>query len=119
MEDLDTQQHLVNGIKKVSEADIIKQAQQIEHVILPAILKKNGDGEDYRFWKGVLDTMNWALFLIDFSIRLEGRMIRQRHENLYLKNLSVKLESELQQYTTMERFMTGEIIKEYFKNIQP
>lgn len=119
MEDLETQQHLVNGIKKVSEAEIIKQAQQIENVILPAILKKSGDGEDYRFWKGVLDTMNWSLFLIDYSIRLEGRMIRQRHENLYLKNLAAKLEMELNQYTTMERFMTGEIIKEYFKNIQP
>lgn len=118
LEDLETQKALVNGIKKVDQNKILDQAQQLEHKILPAILEKaKGDteNENYKYWRGVLDSLNWALHVIDYSIRLEERCIRYRHTNQYYKTLAAKLEGELAQYSTMERFLTADLMKQFLK----
>jgi hypothetical protein len=118
LEDLEQQKALVNGIKKVSQSDLIDQAQQLEHKILPAILQKaNGDteNENYKYWRGVLDSLNWALHVIDYSIRLEERCLRYRHTQQYYKTLAAKLEGELAQYTTMERFLTADLMTQFLK----
>jgi hypothetical protein len=119
LEDLEAQKALVNGIKKVPESTIIDQAQQLEHKILPAILEKSkGDVNDsnYQYWRGVLDSLNWALHVIDYSIRLEDRLTRRKHELSYFKELSARLERELDKYTTMDRVLTTELINDYTKN---
>lgn len=118
LEDLETQKALVNGIKKVPQRVILDQAQQLEHKTLPLILEKaKGNVEDptYQFWRGVLDSLTWALHVIDYSIRLEERITRLKHNHAYYKDLCAKLERELDKYTTMERIMTTDLINDYTK----
>jgi hypothetical protein len=116
MEDLETQKQLINGIKKVPEAKIIDQAQQLEHKILPAILQKAGGdvtNENYVYWRSVLDSLNWLLHITDYSIRLEERITRTKHNLAYYQKLCVRLEKELDKYTTMDRVLTTELINDY------
>jgi hypothetical protein len=119
LESLEQQKALVNGIKKIPESQILDQAQQLEHKILPAALEKfNGDieNENYKYWRGVLDSLNWALHVVDYSIRLEEKITRIKHRLSYEQNLNLKLERELEQYTTMDRFITTELITDYTQN---
>lgn len=116
LEDLETQKALVNGIKKVPQAKIIDQAQQLEHKILPAILQKAGgdtSNENYQYWRNVLDSLNWLLHITDYAIRLEERVTRIKHNLAYYQQLTVRLERELDKYTTMDRFLTTELITDY------
>jgi hypothetical protein len=116
LEDLETQKQLVTGIKKVPQSKIIDQAQQLEHKILPAILQKAGgdvNNENYVYWRSVLDSLNWLLHITDYSIRLEERVTRTKHTLAYMQGLASRLERELDKYTTMDRFLTTELINDY------
>jgi hypothetical protein len=116
LEDLETQKALVNGIKKVPQAKIIDQAQQLEHKILPAILQKAGGdvtNENYVYWRSVLDSLNWLLHVTDYAIRLEERVSRIKHQLVYYQKLSARLEVELATYTTMDRVITTDLITDY------
>jgi len=116
LEDLEAQKALVNGIKKMQPGEVIDQAQQLENIILPRVLAKHGpESTEYKFWKGVLDSLNWLLHITDYSIRLEERIIRHRHNLDYYKNLTVRLERELEHYTTVDRVMTTDLINSYTK----
>jgi hypothetical protein len=116
LDDLETQKALVNGIKKMPQSKVIDQAQQLEHSILPSILAKAGgnvNDTNYVFWRGVLDSLNWLLHITDYSIRLEERISREKHQNEYLRTLAVKLQRELDNYSTMERFITNDLVNSY------
>ena len=114
LEDLETQKALVNGMKKMKPHEVIDQAQQLENSILPKILAKHGaESAEYKFWKGVLDSMNWLLHITDYSIRLEERIVRLKHNLDYYQRLTMKLERELDHYTTLDRVMTNDLIHSY------
>lgn len=117
LEDLETQQHLVNGLKKVPISSIVDQAQQLEHQILPALEKKYGlTHEQYTYWKGVLDSLNWLLHVMDYVERLERRLMRVQHQLKYYQDLAVKLDQEIQHFTTLERFLTLDLVKKAMNN---
>lgn len=117
LEDLESQKNLVNGIKKVSITQIIDQAQQLQNIILPSLEKKYGLTHDqYIYWKGVLDSLNWLLYVLENTERLERKLIQVRHQLMYYKELTAKLEKELDHYTSMENFMMKELIQKALKN---
>lgn len=117
VEDLETQQQLIQGLKKVPTSTVIDQAQQLEHQILPALEKKYGiTHEQYTYWKGVLDSLNWLLHVMDYLERLERRLMRVQHQLKYYQDLAVKLEQELQHYTTVERYLTIDLLNKAMKD---
>jgi hypothetical protein len=117
LEDLESQQNLVNGLKKVNISQIIDQAQQLQYKILPSLEQKYGlQHEQYIYWKGVLDSLNWLLYVMDNTERLERKLIQVRHQLMYYKDLNAKLEKELQHFTTMENFMMKELIQKSLSN---
>lgn len=111
-ESLDNQAKLVDGLKKVEVAAMIDQAQQLDTQIIPAIIRKHGDqSAEARFWKGVLDTIVWAMYLVDHSDSLNRQLIRTQHMLGYYQNYNRELQQELNYYTTLERFITEDQLK--------
>ena len=111
-ESLDHQAKLVDGLKKVEVGAMIDQAQQLEKQIIPAIIKKHGENSaEFLFWKGVLDTVLWAMYLVEHSERLNKRLIRTQHMLGYFQNHNEDLQEELNFYTTLERFITQDQLK--------
>ena len=116
-ESLDNQAKLVDGLKKVEVAAMIDQAQQLDTQIIPAIIRKHGDqSAEARFWKGVLDTIVWAMYLVDHSDSLNRQLIRTQHMLGYYQNYNRELQQELNYYTTLERFITEDQLKKAIKN---
>jgi hypothetical protein len=111
-EELDNQAKHVDGLKKVEMATMVDQAQQLDSQIIPAIIKKHGENSaEFRFWKGVLDTVIWAMYLVDHSDTLNRRLIRTQHMLGYYQNYSRELNEDLNYYTTLERFITQDQLK--------
>jgi hypothetical protein len=111
-ENLDTQAKLVDGLKKVEVGAMIDQAQQLETQIIPAIIRKHGDqSTEAKFWKGVLDTIVWAMYLVDHSDSLKRQLIRTQHMLGYYQNFGREMQEELNYYTTLERFITEDQLK--------
>lgn len=111
-ENLDVQAKLVDGLKKVEIASMVDQAQQLDAQIIPAIIKKHGEqSTEAKFWKGVLDTVIWAMYLVDHSERLHRRLVRTQHMLGYFQNHNQELQDELNYYTTLERFITQDQLK--------
>jgi hypothetical protein len=111
-ESLDNQAKLVDGLKKVEVAAMIDQAQQLETQIIPAIIRKHGDqSTEAKFWKGVLDTIVWAMYLVDHSDSLRRQLIRTQHMLGYYQNFGREMQEELNYYTTLERFITQDQLK--------
>jgi hypothetical protein len=116
-ESLDNQAKLVDGLKKVEVAAMIDQAQQLDTQIIPAIIRKHGDqSAEARFWKGVLDTIVWAMYLVDHSDSLNRQLIRTQHMLGYYQNYNRELQQELNYYTTLERFITEDQLKKAIQN---
>ena len=116
-ESLDNQAKLVDGLKKVEVATMIDQAQQLDTQIIPAIIRKHGDqSAEAKFWKGVLDTVIWAMYLVDHSDSLNRQLIRTQHMLGYYQNYNRELQQELNYYTTLERFITEDQLKKAIKN---
>jgi hypothetical protein len=116
-ESLDNQAKLVDGLKKVEVAAMIDQAQQLDTQIIPAIIRKHGDqSAEAKFWKGVLDTVIWAMYLVDHSDSLNRQLIRTQHMLGYYQNYNRELQQELNYYTTLERFITEDQLKKAIKN---
>jgi hypothetical protein len=116
-ESLDNQAKLVDGLKKVEVAAMIDQAQQLDTQIIPAIIRKHGDqSAEAKFWKGVLDTIVWAMYLVDHSDSLNRQLIRTQHMLGYYQNYNRELQQELNYYTTLERFITEDQLKKAIKN---
>jgi hypothetical protein len=116
-ESLDNQAKLVDGLKKVEVAAMIDQAQQLDTQIIPAIIRKHGDqSAEARFWKGVLDTIVWAMYLVDHSDSLNRQLIRTQHMLGYYQNYDRELQQELNYYTTLERFITEDQLKKAIQN---
>jgi hypothetical protein len=116
-ESLDNQAKLVDGLKKVEVATMIDQAQQLDTQIIPAIIRKHGDqSAEAKFWKGVLDTIVWAMYLVDHSDSLNRQLIRTQHMLGYYQNYNRELQEELNYYTTLERFITEDQLKKAIKN---
>jgi hypothetical protein len=111
-ESLDNQAKLVDGLKKVEVAAMIDQAQQLDTQIIPAIIRKHGDqSTEAKFWKGVLDTIIWAMYLVDHSDSLNRQLIRTQHMLGYYQNFGREMQEELNYYTTLERFITEDQLK--------
>lgn len=111
-EELDNQAKHVDGLKKVEVATMVDQAQQLESQIIPAIIKKHGENSaEFRFWKGVLDTVIWAMYLVDHSDSLRRQLIRTQHMLGYYQNFGREMQEELNYYTTLERFITQDQLK--------
>ena len=111
-ESLDNQAKLVDGLKKVEVATMIDQAQQLDTQIIPAIIRKHGDqSAEAKFWKGVLDTVIWAMYLVDHSDSLNRQLIRTQHMLGYYQNFGREMQEELNYYTTLERFITEDQLK--------
>ena len=116
-ESLDNQAKLVDGLKKVEVAAMIDQAQQLDTQIIPAIIRKHGDqSAEAKFWKGVLDTVIWAMYLVDHSDSLNRQLIRTQHMLGYYQNYNRELQEELNYYTTLERFITEDQLKKAIQN---
>lgn len=116
-ESLDNQAKLVDGIKKVEVAKMIDQAQHLENNIIPKIIKNYGEkSTEFEFWKGVLDTVLWAMYLVDHSERLNKRLIRTQHMLGYFQNHNQELQEELNFFTTLERFITQDQLKKAVEN---
>ena len=116
-ESLDNQAKLVDGLKKVEVATMIDQAQQLDTQIIPAIIRKHGDqSAEAKFWKGVLDTVIWAMYLVDHSDSLNRQLIRTQHMLGYYQNFGREMQEELNYYTTLERFITEDQLKKAIKN---
>jgi len=111
-ESLDNQAKLVDGLKKVEVGAMIDQAQQLDTQIIPAIIRKHGDqSAEAMFWKGVLDTIIWAMYLVDHSDSLNRQLIRTQHMLGYYQNFGREMQEELNYYTTLERFITEDQLK--------
>ena len=111
-ESLDNQAKLVDGLKKVEVGAMIDQAQQLEKQIIPAIIEKHGENSSqFKFWKGVLDTIIWAMYLVEHSDSLNRQLIRTQHMLGYYQNYNRELQQELTYYNTLERFITEDQLK--------
>ena len=111
-EGLDNQAKLVDGIKKVEVGKMIEQAQYLDNQMIPGVIRKYGEkSPEFEFWKGVLDTVLWAMYLVDHSERLNRRLIRTQHMLGYFQNHNQELQEELNYYTTLERFITQDQLK--------
>ena len=121
-ESLDTQAKMVDGLKKVEVSTMIDQAQQLEAQIIPAIIKKHGsESPEFRFWKSVLDTIIFCMYLVDGYDIQTKRLIRTQHMLAYYQNHNEEMQQELNTYTTLERFITIDMLKKSIEseNQQP
>lgn len=111
-ESLDNQAKFVDGLKKVEVGAMIDQAQQLEKQIIPAIIEKHGENSSqFTFWKGVLDTIIWAMYLVEHSDSLNRQLIRTQHMLGYYQNYNREIQEELNYFTTLERFITEDQLK--------
>jgi hypothetical protein len=103
------QAKLVDGLKQVPLYKIHEQSQYLINQLLPAVESKKGiDSEDYKFFKGLVDSLCWAVLILDRFERMSYQLSNERMLREFFQNKAVFLEQQLTKYTTMEDLVLGQ-----------
>lgn len=92
-------QQLSNGLVEVPISKIMEQVLYLQNSALPSALAKFGaDNENYRFYKGIVDSLIWTLVCYERAAYWKKEWNFQRTTTEVFRNDSIRLREELQKY---------------------
>jgi ATP phosphoribosyltransferase regulatory subunit HisZ len=108
---------LADGIRDMPVKQMLDQLVYIEKELLPAIAKKKGREEDYKFFESVGRSLAYAVILMDRYDYLHGKFINSRIQAALLLDHQQMIEKELERYTTMEDLLLSDCMNKYAEAI--
>ena len=92
-------QQLSNGLVEVPINKIMQQILYLQNHSLPLALQKFGaDNENYRFYKGIVDSLIWTLVCYERAAYWKKEWNFQRTTTEVFRNESIRLRETLQKY---------------------
>jgi hypothetical protein len=115
---LEDQKRLVDGLENVPQKQILDQAQYLENVMLPKISEKRGvESDDYKFYKSVLNSLLWAIVIIDRFEFLKTEYSTEQIMREFLQEQLITCRSELNKYQTAEEMLMNSTWEKYAKAV--
>lgn len=115
---LEDQKKLVDGLQGVPIKQLYDQAQYIENILLPKILASRGvESEDYKFYKGVANSLIWAMFIVDRFEFLKSQYTTEQLFREFLQEQLIVYKSELDKYQTVEDMFMNLTYDKYSKAV--
>lgn len=108
---------LAEGIRDIPVRQMLDQLNYIEKELLPAIQKKKGKEEDYKFFESVGRSLAYAVILLDRYDYLYGKFINSRIESVLLRDQLKMSEKELERYCTMEDLLLSDCMNKYAEGV--
>jgi hypothetical protein len=108
------QRRLKDGLESMPVHRIIGNAQYIENNILPQVQAKHGiESQQYKQFKGVLDSLVWCLHILNLQDRLLYQYSNEKLMCEFYREKTLFYERELQRYTTQEELLMGETMAKF------
>ena len=90
---------LVNGLVEVPVKKIMEQILYLQNQMLPQALSKYGaDNDNYRFYKGVVDSLIWTIVSYERAIYWKTEWTLQRSAVEVFRDEAIRLREQLQKY---------------------
>jgi len=92
-------QQLVNGLVQVPVKKIMEQILYLQNQMLPQALSKYGaDNDNYKFYKGVVDSLIWTIVTYERSIHWQKEWNHQRSATELFRADAIRMREQLQKY---------------------
>jgi ATP phosphoribosyltransferase regulatory subunit HisZ len=108
---------LAAGIRDIPVRQMLDQLTYIERELLPAVQKRKGREEDYKFFEGVARSLAKAVIVCDRYDYLYTRYINSRIDVALLRDRQQMTEKELERYCTMEDLLLSDSMNKYAEAI--
>lgn len=96
-------QKLVDGFVQVPIDKMIQQILYLQEQALPKALEKYGaENENYKFYKGLVDTLMWATYVVERAAWWKNEWQQQRLALEFFRNEAIRYRNELQKYQFTE-----------------
>jgi hypothetical protein len=112
------QAKLVEGLQNVPINKMLQQVQYLQQQALPTAEKKFGrNNENYRFYASLVDSLVWAMFILDKMESLQNQYGNNKLLLQFYQERTQFLEKQLQKYTTTEDLLLSGGIEEFAKSL--
>lgn len=92
-------QQLTNGLVEVPMKKIMEQILYLQNQMLPQALSKYGaDNDNYKFYKGVVDSLIWTIVTYERATHWKKEFNFQRSATEFYRDESIRLRETLQKY---------------------
>jgi hypothetical protein len=108
---------LAEGVRDIPVKQMLDQLLYIEKELLPAIAKKKGREEDFKFFESVGRSLAYSVILLDRYDYLYGKYINGRIETVILRDMLQTAERELEKYCTMEDLYLSDFKNKYAEGV--
>jgi hypothetical protein len=104
---------LSEGIRDMPVKQMLDQLTYLEKEFLPAVARKKGKDDNYKFFEGVGRSLAYAIILLDRYEYLYGKFINSRIEATLLRDQLAMTEKELERYCTVEDLLLSDFLNKY------
>jgi hypothetical protein len=111
---MEDQKKLVEGLKNIPQKQMMEQAQYIENILLPKIEQTKGiEDANYKFYQGVVDSLLWAICIVDRYEFLQNQHYHKCTMNEFLQEQLVNCKKELDKYYAAEDLTLTDSLNKY------
>jgi hypothetical protein len=107
---------MAKGLRDIPINQMYDQLQYIEKEMLPAVKRKNREA-DIQFFERLCRSLAYAIIIYERYEYLHLKYINGRVELALLRDHSILIEKELQNYTTMEDLFLSDGMNKYAEAI--
>jgi len=110
------QRLLVEGLKNAPVSKMMSEAQYLENIMLPKIMTNRGaDSKEYKFYSGVLDSLLWAILIVDRYERLQTLHCNSQLLAEFYKEQMTLSHRELAKYDAAEDLLLTDSMNRYMQ----